>query len=227
MSSAAASCLSSGFRSFGHVIISYLEFTALPEEIRQRIDLDNGEHQRIDKGLLYRRNIRLIPSEGLTKNALNRLAQETNATFIHASGNCVLLSLSLLRNLIRENNALCVQNTFPIYRGISSVDAATIVFGEELTYVSAGMSNLDEVEDTILRNYYEHNERFYVLSSQGYRVPLLGECGHNLNAVVLIREDGQPYVQFVDAWKTSDTTPTKETLSRRYQEATFSLYTSK
>lgn len=56
--------------------------------------------------------------------------------------------------------------------------------------------------------YMINGERSFIIQAQGYTVPIIGQCGHDFNVVVLCGEDNKPYVQFVDSWKTFNVLPT-------------------
>lgn len=199
---------------------------ALPPQLHDYVAaLSPKDRMEAERALITLNTVRypvLFPPQGPDKPTLAKLAAETNAAMLHCSGNCVLLSACLLHNLMEPQHRLAVGNSYPIYEGFDSRVVEPLIFGQELESVGC-CDSIDATRETILATYQETGQRFFVLSTTGYQLPLLGECGHALNAVVILDHQGEPAVQFVDAWKTSNPTPSDEELAARYRNAIFEI----
>lgn len=195
----------------------------LPQDIEERIRLlgNDPECLRIRSALRCDQSRAFDPI--LSLSSLAKMAKRVNSSFIHISGNCTLLSRCLLYNLKKGQPILSSKNTFPIYLGVSEITADQIVFGKGLSVVESNLVTLADVEEAVIREFETSGEKFYVISSSNYKIPLFGSCGHYFNAAVLLDEAGVPFVQFVDAWKTSEILPTREQAEKRNPLATFEI----
>jgi len=172
-----------------------------------------------------------INSESLTEKRLAEIAKDVNGSLIHCSGNCVLLSRAMLYNLAQGKNILSVRNTTPFYEGFddslktSAIDR--VIFGKPLTIVDEKLDSIDKVVTAVLDEFSKSKERYYLVESEGFDISIAGStlfsCGHDFNAVVMMDDQDKPYVQFVDAWKTSDFTPSEERMDKRYSDGIFTV----
>ncbi len=180
------------------------------------------DKQRIMDALEYnKRNFQFTLNE-LNQDMLKKLAYYTNSSFIHYSGNCTLLSTCLLFNLKYGRNILSAKNSSPFNVALSGSTSAQIVFGQKLTKSNQSFSTVSALEAEIINVFQNEGERFFKISSTGYTVPIMGECGHCLNAVVL-GSGTSINVIYVDAWKTSNYLSSSQELQKRYPNGTFSL----
>lgn len=195
----------------------------LPLDVEQRVQFlgNDPECLRIGSALRCEQNRAFDPN--LSQSSLAKIAKLVNSAFFHIRGNCSLLSRCLLYNLKKGQSILSSKNTFPIYLGVSEIVADQIIFGKGLSLVESGLATLADVEEAVLREYTLSGEKFYLISSSNYKVPLFGSCGHYFNAVVLLNEAGIPFVQFVDSWKTSEIMPTREQAEKRNPFAIFEI----
>lgn len=191
----------------------------IPTEIQERINPTLPEHQRIQSAL--RAQVSAEPCDTTNRESLKKMAQRVNNAMFHYSGNCNLLAHCLLYNLVNDKSILTCNNTPQFYKGLEDEDICPILFNKLLTKV-AKTQNLESLEKHLIEHSSNTGNRFYVIESYGYIIPLLGTCGHALNAVVIPGEDGKLSVQFLDAWKKFDAAPTRESLSKRYTNAYFS-----
>jgi salmonella plasmid virulence protein D len=183
--------------------------------------------QRTIKALKTKKNPEKINRENLTSKKLSEIAKDVNGSFIHCSGNCVLLSRAMLYNLTQGKNILSVNNTAPFYKGFDeTIDIDKVIFGKALTAVKKQIDDVEDVVTAILDEFAKSKERLYLIESEGFEISIAGTsftCGHDFNAVVLWNNNDKPYVQFVDAWKTSDFTPSEEKLAQRYSHGNFTI----
>lgn len=200
----------------------------LPTTIQDNLKnvYDRSEASRIEASLQTFKDPKRIDINKLDKETLNSIAKDTNAAFVHFSGNCALLAHCFLYNYINQKQELAAINTYPVYEGVSSDIVEEALFGDTLIEICKS-ENLKDIEKEILNNYNQTGQSCFILNTSGYQVPLMGSSGHELNAVVLKDKFGNPKVQFVDCWKTSQCTPTHDQLAARYKNATFKLLTKK
>jgi len=173
---------------------------SLPTDISSRFGKYPPHGERIEKALVPLNNPETIEDD-LNKEKLKKIAKDINVSTIHASGNCTLLSRCLLYNLKNKKCILGTKNTFPLNKSVNTVAANKIIFGQHLSIVQTSLRNIDDVEKSLLEAYSKTGERFYVIDAEK----------HSFNAVILLDQD-KPYVQFVDAWKTSNPTPKRHEL---------------
>ena len=72
------------------------------------------------------------------------------------------------------------------------------------------------VEEEILNRYDIKRESSFIISAENYIVPIIGEYGHDFNAVVICEYDKKPYVQFIDSWKTSNILPSLQEIKKHF-----------
>jgi plasmid virulence protein D len=200
----------------------------LPADIKGRVaceDFKDAKSERIIKALKSKKDPEEITYQSLTKEKLAQIANDVNGSYLHYTGNCVLLARTMLYNLTNETNILSANNTPPFYSPLSRISSEKILFGKELVSLSGHFST-DELESAVLEVYKRYKQAFCVITSIGYRLPIVGKTSeHDFNAVVLFdKEANKPYVQFVDAWKTSNYTPSKEELKQRYPNGRFGIH---
>ncbi|EDL3011589.1 SPI-2 type III secretion system effector cysteine hydrolase SpvD, partial [Salmonella enterica subsp. enterica serovar Enteritidis] len=99
--------------------------------------------------------------------------------------------------------------------GLDSAIVDKIIFGHELNQ-SYCLNSIDEVEKEILNRYDIKRESSFIISAENYIVPIIGECGHDFNAVVICEYDKKPYVQFIDSWKTSNILPSLQEIKKHF-----------
>lgn len=179
--------------------------------MKKRIASDDA--MRIKSAISLARAPKLF-SNPLTVRYLESVARFTNAAVVHYSGNCVLLATCLYANLLQNKKLLSVKNISPPTEGIDSVIAEEIILGASMATLATGNS-LSKITAAILNEYRKTKTLFYKVSDSGYRVPFMGESGHEFNSVVIM-DNGGPRVVYVDAWKTSQHTATEEIMTKRF-----------
>lgn len=183
---------------------------------------NHNDKQRIMDALEYnKRNFQFTLGE-LNRAILKHLAYCTNSSFVHYSGNCALLSTCLLFNLKYGSNILAAKNSSPFNVGLDGSASAQIIFGQDLTKSQQTFSTIAALEAEIINIFQSEGERFFKIYSEGYTVPVMGECDHALNAVVL-GSGTSINVIYVDAWKTSNYISSAQQLQKRYLNGAFSL----
>lgn len=187
---------------------------------KQTIDAETDEVKRVELAINTLKNPSKIDHSILDKNQLNKLAAEVNAAIVHYSGNCTLLSHCLLYNLVHGEQKLAAINSYPVTNGLDTEVVEKMLFGKNLE-VLPSTNSIEGLKTQLIDQYHKTGTRYFVLDTEGYSVPLIGESGHSLNAVILLNKQQKPFVQFVDAWKTSEHTPSEQQLSSRYKDATF------
>ena len=177
---------------------------------------DNDVHdvRRIKKALHVEPRAQALP-EHLSLSDLKRIADFVNATTLHYSANCALLAACVHYNIEKGAMLLCAENTTSPLVGMDSDIVEQVIFGKVLN-TSHILSSLEEVSYEVLRRYDVNGTKSCIVGAQNYRAPLIGENGHDFNAAVLLDANNKPYVQFIDAWKTSDTTPDRTSFERHF-----------
>lgn len=196
--------------------------STLPEVFHKRLEnTEANKGNRVVQALKMRKTSNPILRSELNKETLHGLAFDVNGAFLHYSGNCVLLARAFLYNLHNGSNVLSVDNTYPILQGMSSKESDKILFGKRLTTIKHNIQGINALESEILKQHARTGDIFYIVESEGFSINLIGyefSVGHHFNAVVL-EANHSPQVQFVDAWKTSNLTPTKQDLDEKFRES--------
>ncbi|EHJ7499159.1 SPI-2 type III secretion system effector cysteine hydrolase SpvD, partial [Salmonella enterica] len=159
------------------------------------------------EGILYPQN--------LSRDNLKQMARYVNNTYVHYSGNCVLLSACLHYNIHHRQDILSSKNTASPTVGLDCAIVDKIIFGHELNQ-SYCLNSIDEVEKEILNRYDIKRESSFIIRAENYIVPIIGECAHDFNAVVICEYDKKPYVQFIDSWKTSNILPSLQEIKKHF-----------
>jgi plasmid virulence protein D len=206
-------------------IMEYLDRHKISSESKQ----DHlNECSRVENAIIVNESPEKIPNK-LTKQVLADLAYKTNNTYIHYSGNCVLLATCIFYNLTERKIELTVQNTGKPWTGFNSEIVEPMLLGKRLGETLGPFKTLDEVEVAILKEYKISGKYVFVLDTSEYILPIMGRLPlglsleHALNVLVILDQNNEPMVQFLDAWKTSDTLPTKESLASRYTGGNFTI----
>ena len=187
---------------------------------------DNDAHdvKRIKQALHIEPRAQALPKQ-LNLSDLKQITDFVNCTTLHYSANCSLLAACVHYNIEKGAMLLCAENTTSPLVGMDSDVVEQVIFGKVLN-ASHNLYSLDEVSHEVLRRYDVDGSKSCIVGAQNYRVPLIGETGHDFNAAVLLDANNQPYVQFVDAWKTSNTTPDRTSFERHFPSgATFTVRT--
>ena len=153
--------------------------------------------------------------EQLSLSDLKRIAEFVNFTTLHYSANCALLAACVHYNIEKGASLLSAKNTTSPYMGMDPDIVAKVIFGKALN-ASRDLYSLEEVNNEVLRRFDINGNKCCIVGAQNYRVPLIGESGHDFNAVVLLDSHNKPYVQYLDAWKTSNTTPDRATFEHHF-----------
>lgn len=188
---------------------------------------DNDVHdvRRIKQALHIEQRAQALP-EQLSLSDLKRIADFVNATTLHYSANCALLAACVYYNIEKGATILGAENTTSPLVGMDSDIVEQVIFGK-VHNASHTLYSLEEVSHEVLRRYDVEGSKSCIVGAQNYRVPLIGETGHDFNAAVLLDANNQPYVQFVDAWKTSNTTPDRTSFERHFPSgAVFTVRTN-
>ena len=177
---------------------------------------DNDAHdvKRIKQALHIEQRAQALPKQ-LNLSDLKQITDFVNCTTLHYSANCSLLAACVHYNIEKGAMLLCAENTTSPLVGMDSDVVEQVIFGKVLN-ASHNLYSLDEVSHEVLRRYDVDGSKSCIVGAQNYRVPLIGESGHDFNAAVLLDANNQPYVQFVDAWKTSNTTPDRKSFERHF-----------
>ena len=177
---------------------------------------DNDAHdvRRIKQALRIEPRAQALP-EQLSLSDLKRIADFVNATTLHYSANCALLAACVHYNIEKGATILGAENTTSPLVGMDSDIVELLIFGKVLN-ASHNLYSLEEVSNEVLRRYDVDGNKSCIVGAENYQVPLIGETGHDFNAAVLLDANNQPYVQFVDAWKTSNTTPDRTSFERHF-----------
>lgn len=187
---------------------------------------DNDAHdvKRIKQALHIEPRAQALPKQ-LNLSDLKQITDFVNCTTLHYSANCSLLAACVHYNIEKGAMLLCAENTTSPLVGMDSDVVEQVIFGKVLN-ASHNLYSLDEVSHEVLRRYDVDGSKSCIVGAQNYRVPLIGESGHDFNAAVLLDANNKPYVQFVDAWKTSNTTPDRTSFERHFPSgATFTVRT--
>ena len=157
-----------------------------------------------------------LNNKNISNKALKTFVADSNGALMHYSGNCVLLATLIMRNFLANDRvSLAAKNTYSIFEGIDINESTNLLLGQHLIY-SRPFNSIEELESHIIRNFNTNGERVFIILSEGYKVPIVGESGHAFNAVVLTDLNNKPYVQFIDAWKTSNYLPSIKELQQKY-----------
>lgn len=177
---------------------------------------DNDAHdvKRIKQALHIEPRAQALPLQ-LNLSDLKQITDFVNCTTLHYSANCSLLAACVHYNIEKGAMLLCAENTTSPLVGMDSDVVEQVIFGKVLN-ASHNLYSLDEVSHEVLRRYDVDGSKSCIVGAQNYRVPLIGESGHDFNAAVLLDANNKPYVQFVDAWKTSNTTPDRTSFERHF-----------
>lgn len=181
---------------------------------RKVLENETLDYQRVKDSLHIDSRPGPLPKE-LKMGDLKGIADFVNYTYVHYSGNCVLLAASVHFNIENNANILRAENTASPHVGLEAEVVDQVIFGKVLG-PSYSLGTLGEVSKEVLRRYEVNGDRSCIVSSEGYRVPLVGESGHDFNAVVLLDSSNKPFVQYLDAWKTSNTIPAMESFERYF-----------
>lgn len=177
---------------------------------------DNDAHdvKRIKQALHIEPRAQALPKQ-LNLSDLKQITDFVNCTTLHYSANCSLLAACVHYNIEKGAMLLCAENTTSPLVGMDSDVVEQVIFGKVLN-ASHNLYSLDEVSHEVLRRYDVDGSKSCIVGAQNYRVPLIGESGHDFNAAVLLDANNKPYVQFVDAWKTSNTPPDRTSFERHF-----------
>lgn len=192
----------------------------LPEHVLKNAtkpDISEKEKNRVLDSLhVNQKHYSFNPAQ-LTKEDLVKLANGMNASFVHMSGNCSMLSRCMIYNFKIGRNVLAASNTFPVYQGVDGLIIDEMLFGKGLSMVGDRSQKKNELEESILAEFKKTNERCFLIRALNYRIPLAGEIGHDFNAVVIDTKTG-PKVMFVDAWKTHNNVFTATEIQNQYHQ---------
>jgi salmonella plasmid virulence protein D len=190
----------------------------LPTEIAPKL-LDT--RNRMLRALKVNQKPTLFNPEHYDKNNLEHVVREVNAAHVHFSGNCALLSIILMYNLLNEHQCyLAAKNTYPILEGLSEHSAAKILLGQDLKLVGDVCFVHELTEDEIINHYEKTGEQVFLISITSFN-RLTGPTGHVLNARVYLDEQAKPKVQFMDAWRTSKPLFSIDYLKKHYPSHAF------
>ncbi|MFU9137477.1 T3SS effector cysteine hydrolase SpvD family protein [Erwinia tasmaniensis] len=178
-------------------------------------DNDSNDVKRIKDALRIESKVRTLYPQNLSQHDLKQMARYVNNTYVHYSGNCVLLSACLHYNIHHRQDILSSKNTASPTVGLDSAIVDKIIFYQDLNQ-SYCLNSIDEVEAEILNRYDIKRESSFIISAENYMIPIIGECGHDFNAVVICEYDKKPYVQFIDAWNTSNTLPGLQEIKKHF-----------
>ncbi|ELI3448585.1 SPI-2 type III secretion system effector cysteine hydrolase SpvD [Salmonella enterica subsp. enterica serovar Dublin] len=179
---------------------------------------DSNEVKRIKDALCIESKERILYPQNLSRDNLKQMARYVNNTYVHYSGNCVLLSACLHYNIHHRQDILSSKNTASPTVGLDSAIVDKIIFGHELNQ-SYCLNSIDEVEKEILNRYDIKRESSFIISAENYIAPIIGECRHDFNAVVICEYDKKPYVQFIDSWKTSNILPSLQEIKKHFSSS--------
>lgn len=146
------------------------------------------------------------------------MAKYVNNTHFHYSGNCALLSACLHYDIHHRQNILSSKNTTSLTVGLSGNIVDVVIFGQKLKQ-SRCFHSVYEVEEEILKRNCSNNEYLFIISAENYIVPIVGECGHDFNAVVIYEDNKASYVQFIDSWKTNNILPSTRELKKHFSSS--------
>lgn len=182
-------------------------------------DSDFKDVIRIKDALCVKRKEKKRYPQTLSKNDLEKMAKYVNKPFIHYSGNCAILSACLHYNIHYRQDIYSVKNTKSPTVGLESTLVDQVIFDQKLKLNY--FYSIDDVKNEILRRYNLNKEDFsFIISAENYILPVIGECAHDFNAVVIQEKDKDPYVQFIDSWKTFNKLPTFEELKSYFPSST-------
>ena len=130
------------------------------------------------------------------------MARRVNHAKIHYSGNCPLLAYCFLDSCHKKRLSFVVDNLKEWHESLRTTALHLMIFGKELTTVG----NCEDVGsmNAILLYEYRMNpdHRFYVIAADYHAWFASFLPGHCFNAVILQNDKGEPYVQYVDPWRT-------------------------
>ncbi len=193
------------------------------------IDKLPDEARRVADALMIQEAPREVSVDNLDQIPPKQLAKavySVNGAAFHYSGNCALLQAVFMYNMVNPHGViLSGTNTSEPMRAVNSGMAQFLITGGPLEPVKGGdIHDIDQLEEKILEHYKASGQRVFAIDAEGYQVPLMGESAHGFNAVVRLDSSGEPHVQFIDAWKTSNSLPTKDDLRAKYSDsATFKI----
>ncbi|WP_253382013.1 T3SS effector cysteine hydrolase SpvD family protein [unidentified bacterial endosymbiont] len=193
----------------------------LSQDIMSHISLkninsnDSNEVKRIKDALCIESKERTLYPQNLSRDDLKKMARYVNNTYVHYSGNCALLSACLHYNIHHRQDMLSSKNTASPTVGLDSANVDKVIFGKELNQ-SYYLNSIDEVEEEILNRYDINRESSFIIRAENYIVPIIGECGHSFNAIVICEYNKKPYIQFIDAWKTSNILPSLQEIKKHF-----------
>lgn len=193
---------------------SYKYTQDLPEAIECQINENDNECMRIKNALLTLKKPKTIPDD-LNRKEIKKIAKRTNGSLLHCSGNCALLARCMLYNLMEGRTILAAKNTDLLCDTINVSKTELLLFQEPL-YTSITFANIEAAERTILEFYQEYEARFFIIEASGKTLPFINtpSSGHSFNAVVLFDKNNEPFVQFVDAWKTTKVLRSKKDIKK-------------
>lgn len=181
---------------------------------REVLENETKDYKRVKGSLRIDPNPIQLPKD-LKNDDLKKMAGFVNHAVVHYSGNCVLLAACVHYNIEKNAKILCAGNISSPRVGLEPEVVDKVIFGKELNR-SSFLNTLDEVSKEVLRRYEVYGDRSCIVSAESYSVPLFGETWHDFNAVVLLDSSNKPFVQYLDAWKTSSTLPEKEALQAHF-----------
>lgn len=184
-------------------------------EFQDRAVEDNYFHdaRRIKQALHVEPRAQVLP-EQLNLNDLKQIARGVNMTTLPDTASCALLAACVHYN-IEKGAIILYAKDMSLPLGMDTEIMDTIIFGERLK-VSSALCSLEEVSQEILHRYSLEGNKSYIVSTDNCLIPLLGNLGHDFNAVVLQDLTDKPFVQFVDAWTLGDTTPDSARFQRHF-----------
>jgi plasmid virulence protein D len=198
------------------------------------------QEKRVYRALVFQKLQQNIDVDNLSQNQLKKYARKTNAARFHFSGNCRLLSEIFMFNMLnKKGDFLSAKNIYPIFKGADEISPT--LFGQSLKLYLEPQENkpkdsdhfyhnntthlVDQLEQRLLNCFQSTGQRVFKIDASTW-FPIFGRIGHCFNAVILMDNTQQPYVQFVDAWRSSNPLPTKQYLSKKYppKDAMFSFH---
>lgn len=192
-------------------------------EFQDRAVNDNYFHdaRRIKQALHVEPRAQVLP-ERLNLHDLKQIARGVNMTTLPDTASCALLAACVHYNIEKGGIVLCAKDmSLPLGMDTEIMDA--IIFGKRLK-VSRALCSLEEVSQEVLGRYSLEGNKSYIISTDNCLIPLLGNLGHDFNAVVLQDSTDKPFVQYVDAWTLCDTTPDSARFQRHFPSgATFTV----
>lgn len=178
------------------------------------------EGARIRKALKAQANPKPIDTENLDRNKLKKIARHINMSSFHCSGNCTLLARSVLYNINHGQERLGAVNSFPIYKPLKEKELQSIIPTWRFRNRYKGIEELESSVKMIHEIFGSH----CCIVNVWRKIPGMNRSiGHAFNAVIIKGAEGSKEVQFVDAWRKRNPTPSKKELARIYGSATFDI----